>query len=199
MAKYSRLIAEQLGQPDRFCRNIYLAAPLHDVGKVAIPDQILLKPGRLDPDEMTVMRTHASIGGEILANSRSELIQLAALIACAHHERWNGTGYPSGLAGEDIPLCARIVMVADVFDALTMKRPYKEAMPIAAARNYLEQQSGQEFDPACVDAFLAQWDEVTTICASKERSTLLVETAATLVPEMLEAGGSYDEIVTQPF
>ena len=90
-------------------------------------------------------------------------------------------------------------MVADVFDALTMKRPYKEAMPIAAARNYLEQQSGQEFDPACVDAFLAQWDEVTTICTSKERSSLLVETAATLVPEMLEAGGSYDEIVTQPF
>lgn len=202
VAKYSRLIAEQLGQPDRFCRNIYLAAPLHDVGKVAIPDQILLKPGRLDPDEMAVMRTHASIGGEILANSRSELIQLAALIACAHHERWNGTGYPSGLAGEDIPLCARIVMVADVFDALTMKRPYKEAMQITAARDYLEQQSGQEFDPACVDAFLARWDEVTKICASKERSAILVETVettATLVPETLEADASYNEIVTQPF
>jgi putative two-component system response regulator len=199
VAKYSRLIAEQLDQSDRFCRNIYLAAPLHDVGKVAIPDQILLKPGRLDPYEIAVMRTHASIGGEILANSRSELIQLAALIACAHHERWNGTGYPSGLAGEDIPLCARIVMVADVFDALTMKRPYKEAMPIAEARDYLERQKGQEFDPSCVDAFLARWNEVTTICASKERSTVLVETTATLVPEMLETDASYNEIVTQPF
>jgi putative two-component system response regulator len=199
VAQYSRLIAEQLGQPDRFCRNIYLAAPLHDVGKVAIPDQILLKPGRLSPDEMAVMRTHASIGGEILANSRSELIQLAALIACAHHERWNGTGYPSGLAGEDIPLCARIVMVADVFDALTMKRPYKEAMPIDAAREYLEQQSGQEFDPACVDAFLARWSDVTKICASKERPAVLVDTTATLVPEMAEADASYNEIVTQPF
>ena len=199
VAKYSRLIAEQLDQSDRFCRNIYLAAPLHDVGKVAIPDQILLKPGRLDPYEIAVMRTHASIGGEILANSRSELIQLAALIACAHHERWNGTGYPSGLAGEDIPLCARIVMVADVFDALTMKRPYKEAMPIAEARDYLECQKGQEFDPSCVDAFLARWKEVTTICASKERSTVLVETTATLVPEMLETDASYNEIVTQPF
>jgi putative two-component system response regulator len=199
VAKYSRLIAEQLDQSDRFCRNIYLAAPLHDVGKVAIPDQILLKPGRLDPYEIAVMRTHASIGGEILANSRSELIQLAALIACAHHERWNGTGYPSGLAREDIPLCARIVMVADVFDALTMKRPYKEAMPIAEARDYLERQKGQEFDPSCVDAFLARWNEVTTICASKERSTVLVETTATLVPEMLETDASYNEIVTQPF
>lgn len=199
VAKYSRLIAEQLGQSDRFCRNIYLAAPLHDVGKVAIPDQILLKPGRLDPDEMEVMRTHASIGGEILANSRSELIQLAALIACAHHERWNGTGYPSGLAGEDIPLCARIVMVADVFDALTMKRPYKEAMPIVEARDYLERQRGQEFDPACVDAFLARWSEVTTICASKERSAVLMKAAPTLVPEMPEADALYNETVTQPF
>ena len=199
VAKYSKLIAEQLGQSDRFCRNIYLAAPLHDVGKVAIPDQILLKPGRLDADEMATMRTHAAIGGEILANSRCELIQLAALIARAHHERWDGTGYPRGLVREDIPLCARIVMVADVFDALTMKRPYKEAMLTTDARDYLEKQKGKEFDPACVNAFLAQWDDVMKICTSTEQASIFVSDSVPLVPEAGNTGMLYSETVTRPF
>lgn len=173
VAKYSRLIAEQLGLPARLCRDIYLASPLHDVGKVAIPDNILLKPGRLNEDEMAIIRTHAAIGAHILADSHCELIQLAATIACAHHERWDGSGYPNGLKQDEIPITARIVMVADVFDALTTKRPYKEPMPIELAREYLEKQKGKEFDPACVAAFLSRWNDVIEICTS---------TSATLVP-----------------
>src|SRR5579872_2882881 len=132
VARYSRVIAEQLGLSPRLCRDIYLAAPLHDVGKVATPDRILLKPGRLDAEETAVIRTHAAIGAHILADSHCELIQIGA--AAGHHERWDGSGYPKGLKGADIPIEARVVAVADVFDALTTKRPYKKAMPIADAR-----------------------------------------------------------------
>lgn len=167
VAKYSRIIAEELGLPPRLCRDIYLAAPLHDVGKVAIPDSVLLKPGRLNDDEMAIIRTHAAIGGRILADSHCELIQLAATIASTHHERWDGSGYPNGLTRLEIPICARIVMVADVFDALTTKRPYKEPMPLQTAREYLENQREREFDPACVDAFLSRWQEVVEICTSQ--------------------------------
>ena len=163
VARYSRVIAEQLGLSPRLCRDIYLAAPLHDVGKVAIPDRILLKPGRLDADEMTVISTHAVIGAHILADSHCELIQIGAEIAAGHHERWDGSGYQKGLKDTDIPIAARVVAVADVFDALTTKRPYKEAMPLADARRYLEDKKGIEFDPTCVDAFLARWGEVEAI------------------------------------
>jgi len=169
VARYSRVIAEQLGLSPRLCRDIYLAAPLHDVGKVAIPDRILLKPGRLDADEMAVIRTHTGIGARILADSHCELIQIGAEIAAAHHERWDGSGYPKGLSGADIPIEARVVAVADVFDALTTKRPYKEAMPLHEARRYLEDKKGIEFDPSCVDAFLARWDEVEAIARPQGR------------------------------
>jgi len=167
VARYSRLIAEELGLSPRLCRDIYLAAPLHDVGKVAIPDSILLKPGRLDPQEIAVIRTHAAIGGHILADSHCELIQLGAVIATGHHERFDGSGYPRGLKGSAIPAAARVVAVADVFDALTTKRPYKEAIPLAQARAYLQEKSGSEFDPACVDAFLSRWDDVVAIAAAQ--------------------------------
>lgn len=163
VAKYSRIISRQLGLNPRLCRDIYLAAPLHDVGKVAIPDAILLKPGRLSDDEMAIIRTHASIGREILADSHCELIQLGALIAGAHHERWDGSGYPNKLKQLQIPIAARIVAVADVFDALTTKRPYKEAMPLEAARQFLEDKKGRDFDPACVDAFVSCWSEVVSV------------------------------------
>jgi putative two-component system response regulator len=164
------------------CRDIYLAAPLHDVGKVAIPDHVLLKPGRLNNDEMAVIRTHAAIGGRILADSHCELIQLGATIAGNHHERWDGSGYPSGLKQQEIPIAARIVAVADVFDALTTKRPYKEAMPPQAARDYLEAKREREFDPGCVDAFLARWDEVLEICTAQK-----VTPAPSLQPELATA------------
>jgi putative two-component system response regulator len=133
VARYSRVIAEQLGLPPRLCRDIYLAAPLHDVGKVAIPDNILLKPGRLTDEEMAVIRTHAAIGEKILADSSCELIQLGAQIAAGHHERWDGAGYPNRLKADEIPVAARVVAVADVFDALTTRRPYKEPMPLEVA------------------------------------------------------------------
>ena len=182
VAKYSRIIAEELGLSARICRDIYLASPLHDVGKVAIPDNILLKPARLNADEMAVIRTHATIGGRILADSHCELIQLAAIIAEAHHERWDGSGYPNGLKGEDIPIAARIVMVADVFDALTTRRPYKDPMPIEQARDYLEKQKAKEFDPACVDAFLARWDDVVEICTSHATSLVPAQEPVAALP-----------------
>jgi putative two-component system response regulator len=166
VAKYSQVIAEQLGLPSRFCREIYLAAPLHDVGKVGIPDHILLKPGRLTESEMTVVRTHARIGEHILADSECDLIRLAATIAAAHHERWDGAGYPNGLKGAEIPIAARVVAVAGVFDALTTRRLYKDAMPLIEARDHLIANRAQHFDPDCVDAFLSRWDEVAAIATS---------------------------------
>jgi putative two-component system response regulator len=167
VAKYSRIIAEGLGLPARLCRDIYLAAPLHDVGKVSTPDHILLKPGKLTPEEIGVMQTHTTIGASILAGSRCELIQLAADIAIGHHERWDGNGYPNRLKGDEIPIAARIVAVADVFDALSSTRPYKEAMPLPVARQHLENGRGEHFDPTCVDVFLARWDEVVGIATDR--------------------------------
>jgi putative two-component system response regulator len=155
VASYSRMIAEKLGLSEKECRSIYLASPLHDIGKVAIPDGILLKPGKLDDDEREVIKTHAAIGARILSDSDSELIQLAAKIAASHHERWDGAGYPKRLAGEAIPLCARIVAIADVFDALTTERPYKKALSLEEALAILKAERGRHFDPACLDAFLS--------------------------------------------
>jgi putative two-component system response regulator len=200
VARYSRIIAEQLGLPARLCRDIYLAAPLHDVGKVAIPDNILLKPGKLTEEEMTVIRTHATIGEKILANSSCELIQLGAQIAAGHHERWDGAGYPNGLRADAIPVAARVVAVADVFDALTTRRPYKEPMPLDVARNYLVENQGRQFDPACVEAFLSRWDEVVEIAAGQQ-ATPYQKTEATLAPfmegkaESLSVEGHLPEVI----
>ena len=181
VARYSRIIAEQLGLPARLCRDIYLAAPLHDVGKVAIPDNVLLKPGRLTDEEMAVIRTHATIGERILADSSCELIRLGAEIAVGHHERWDGAGYPRGLRADEIPVAARVVAVADVFDALTTRRPYKEPMALDAARNYLIENAGRQFDPACVEAFLSRWDEVVEIAAG-QKTISFQRTEAPLAP-----------------
>jgi len=139
---------------------------MHDVGKIAIPDHILLKPGRLDDAELVIMRTHAEKGYEILRESKSRLLDLAAAIALAHHEKFDGSGYPQGLAGEAIPLHGRIVAVADVFDALTSERPYKTAWPLDRALSFLREQSGQHFDPACVEAFMSRLDDILAIRAA---------------------------------
>lgn len=163
MAHYSKLIAAQLGQPAEEQELLLQAAPMHDIGKVGTPDHILLKPGRLTPEEMVVMREHASIGYEILRGSTSPFLELAALVALTHHEKFDGSGYPRGLAGEAIPLPGRIVAVADVFDALTSVRPYKPAWPLEKALDFLREQRGQHFDPACVDAFLADLPAVLAI------------------------------------
>ncbi|WP_182177681.1 HD domain-containing phosphohydrolase [Methylobacterium radiotolerans] len=160
VARYSQIVAEGLGLAPEICRNLYLAAPLHDVGKVGIPDGVLLKPGRLDRDEFDLVKTHPAIGRRILGGSASELIRLAAEIAEFHHEKWDGGGYPHGLAGAAIPLSARIVAVADVFDALTTARPYKDAMSFDAALDCIRAESGRHFDPDCVAAFCARFPDI---------------------------------------
>jgi putative two-component system response regulator len=147
------LTAIGLGLPDRDVELIRRAAPLHDIGKIGIPDANLLKPGRLTAGEFEQIKAHTTIGAEILSGSRSPLLRMAESIALTHHEYWDGTGYPAGLAGEEIPLPGRIVAVADVFDALTHERPYKEAWPVADAVAEIVNQSAQQFDPEIVDAF----------------------------------------------
>lgn len=163
MAHYSRLIAAELGLSAEEQQNILNAAPMHDIGKVGTPDHILLKPGKLEPAQMDIMRQHAIIGYEILKSSQATMLQLAAEIAYTHHERFDGTGYPRALKGEAIPLVGRIVAVADVFDALTSVRPYKKAWTIENAKQYLLDNCGTHFDPQCVHALIQRWSEVLEI------------------------------------
>jgi two-component system, response regulator RpfG len=163
MAKYARLIAEQLGLDEADCEAIELAAPMHDIGKIGIPDEILRKPGRLTHCEFEIMKTHTRIGYEILKGSPSKYLQMGAVIALSHHERFNGTGYPNRLGGQEIPLIARIVSVADAYDALTSERPYKASWPLRKALDYINSQRGRIFDPQCLDAFQSQLDRVTHI------------------------------------
>lgn len=164
MSRVAALVAEQLGMGEEDVRSIELAAPLHDMGKIAIPDAVLMKPGPLDQDEQAIMRRHPKIGYELLIGSQNRMIQAGALIALRHHERYDGSGYPDGLRGEQIPIEARIVAVADVFDALISARPYKPAWTCDAALAYLYLQRGRLFDPACVDALLGARERLDQIC-----------------------------------
>jgi putative two-component system response regulator len=154
MSHYVRLLSEAVGLPDLETDIIFNAAPMHDVGKIGIPDSILLKPGPLDPSEWTVMKKHPAIGAEIIGKSDSPLLQAAATIALTHHEKWDGSGYPVGLRGEAIPLIGRIVAIADVFDALTTQRPYKPAWSVERAVEMLKDSNGTHFDPALVKHFM---------------------------------------------
>jgi putative two-component system response regulator len=153
VAQTVRLVAQALGLPEREVRLLELAAPLHDVGKIAVPDAVLLKPGRLTPDELELVRTHVTVGARILGGSASPLLRVAEVIALRHHERWDGGGYPGGLTGEDIPQPARMVAVADVFDALVCERPYKPAWPLEEAVAEVLAGAGAQFCPATVAAF----------------------------------------------
>lgn len=153
MAAYSAALARAVGWEDAQCRALELAAPMHDTGKIGIPDAILRKPGPLTPEEWVVMRSHTRIGHKILSRSEAPLFRLAAEIALRHHERWDGTGYPDGLAGEDIPMSARIVAIADVFDALSMRRPYKEPWPLPKVLSTMHASSGTHFDPMLLQRF----------------------------------------------
>ena len=163
MAKYAREIADELGLSDRECDEIEYAAPMHDIGKIGIPDKVMLKPGKFEPDEWEVMQQHTIIGHSILSNSQSRYIQTGSVIALNHHERFDGTGYPNRLSGKDIPLVARIVSVADVYDALVSKRPYKQPWTVNDAQDYLKKQAGSQFDPICVEAFFARLGNVHSI------------------------------------
>lgn len=163
MAHYSALIARRMGLSEDFAEMLLDAAPMHDVGKMGIPDHILLKPGRHTPEEFAIMKRHAAIGHEILKGSASEVVQMGAVIALAHHEKFDGSGYPNALAGEAIPLVGRIVAVADVFDALTSERPYKPAWELERALAFLREGRGSHFDPRCIDAFLEALEEVNGI------------------------------------
>ncbi|OGS04403.1 MAG: hypothetical protein A3G41_08535 [Elusimicrobia bacterium RIFCSPLOWO2_12_FULL_59_9] len=153
ISKYSAIVAEAMGLDYETIENIRYASPLHDVGKVAIPDAILLKPGKLTPEEFEVMKKHAVYGAEMLKGSSERIMQMAYNVALCHHERFDGTGYPRGVKGKDIPLEARIVAVVDVFDALTSKRVYKESWPVEEAVKYVRERSGADFDPDVVRIF----------------------------------------------
>jgi len=160
---YAHLIANGLQLPAQDQALLLDAAAMHDIGKVGIPDHVLLKPGRLDEAEMAIMREHARLGYDMLKASSSRLLQAGATIALGHHEKFDGSGYPQGLIGDAIPLFGRIAAVADGFDALTSERPYKTPWALDEAADYLRAQRGLHFDPQCVDVFLAAWPEVLAI------------------------------------
>lgn len=163
MSRYSKVLALAYGMSEYEAEQLKQAAPMHDVGKIGIPDSVLLKPGRLNENEYEHMKQHALIGAKILENSTSPLLQLAHKLALEHHEKWDGTGYPYGLKGEEISIEGRIVTIADVFDALTSKRPYKKAWSVEEALDLLKDEAGKHFDPQLVDLFIGQIDSIIEI------------------------------------
>jgi putative two-component system response regulator len=172
MSHSAYLLAKAAGYSEDEAVLIREAAPMHDIGKIGIPDYILLKPDRLDEEEWRIMQTHVTIGAKLLDNSDHPLIQKARTIALTHHEKWDGSGYPGGLKGEAIPLEGRICAIADVFDALTSERPYKQAWSVQAALNMLQEQSGKHFDPTLIGLFISIVDEVVAF-----NQALAIETA----------------------
>ncbi|WP_124948539.1 HD domain-containing phosphohydrolase [Sulfuriferula thiophila] len=165
MSNYSHLLAQAYGWNEEACTLMLHAAPMHDIGKIGTPDRILGKPAKLDQDEWIIMKQHAEIGAQIIGDyaKGSDLFEMARIIALTHHEKWNGTGYPHGLSGENIPVAGRIVAIADVFDALTSQRPYKAAWPIERAVALLKEEAGQHFDPVLVELFIGILPEVVEI------------------------------------
>lgn len=163
MSKFAVVIGEAFGMGAEQCDLLLNAAPMHDIGKIGIPDNILLKPGKLTAEEWTIMQTHVQIGADILSGDDSDLMVMAYDIAISHHEKWNGEGYPNGLKGEDIPLEGRITAIADVFDALTSERPYKKSWTPEKAVSYIKGESGQGFEPRLVDLFVDTLPEILAI------------------------------------
>ncbi|NVK19143.1 MAG: response regulator [Methylocystaceae bacterium] len=163
MSKSCQVLALSAGISERHAELILYASPMHDVGKIGIPDHILLKPGKLTAEEWAIMQTHAQLGAEILADNESEMVQLARSIAITHHEKWDGSGYPNGLKGEEIPIEGRIAAICDVFDALTSWRPYKKAWTVEEAVKFLKENSGSHFDPNLVPLFIENLPKVLSI------------------------------------
>ena len=189
MSRYSVALARHLGFDDKALDNLLHAGPMHDVGKIGIPDKIVLKPGKLDSIEWAIMKKHTVIGASILAHSDTDFIRMGETIAMSHHEKWDGTGYPRGLSGKEIPLVGRITAVADVFDALTSRRPYKEAFPLDKALAIIKEGRGAHFDPEVVDAFFACQDEILGI------KSLFDGEESNSVPELKELIQEYQGIV----
>lgn len=160
VAAISVILARKLGWSDEQIEELEYASYLHDLGKIGIPDAILEKPGRLSDEEYRIMTTHTTIGWELLKNSQRPLLRQAAVIAKYHHERWDGRGYPEGLAGDEIPLVARLVGIADVIDALCSRRCYKEAWPAVKVRAFFEEERGRQFDPKLTDVVLEHFEEI---------------------------------------
>lgn len=175
MSRYAAAVAQQMGLDKTNVELILYAAPMHDLGKIGIPDRILLKPGKLSPLEWEIMKKHTLIGAEILKDSGLELLRVGEVIARTHHEKWDGSGYPAGLRGVEIPLYGRIVAIADVFDALTSVRPYKEAFSMETALDEIRRGKGTHFDPEVVEAFLEILDEIRSIKQLYESSELQEE------------------------
>jgi putative two-component system response regulator len=163
MSHFSRILGIAAGLTEVEADDLLHAAPMHDVGKIGIPDRILQKPGPLEPDEWKIMQSHVMIGAEIIGDHEGGMLALASQIALTHHEKYDGSGYPRGLRGDEIPLAGRIVAIADVFDALTSKRPYKKAWSEEEALGFLREQKGRHFDPALVDLFIEQMPAVRTV------------------------------------
>lgn len=165
MSHFSQVLALALGYTATEAERLLHAAPMHDIGKIGIPDNIMLKPGKLTEEEFAIMKKHPEIGAEILGEPDSDLIRLAISVSLTHHEKWDGSGYPKGLSGEDIPIEGRIVALADVFDALTSVRPYKEAWSIERTMEFIKAQSGKHFDPKLVELFEQNLDAILSIKA----------------------------------
>ena len=202
MRSYTQILAEELGRhgpyadeiDERFLDDLYRASPLHDIGKIGISDAVLLKRGGLNPGEFETMKQHTTIGANILDHVAFgapgvSFLRMAAAVARFHHERFDGSGYPAGLVGTETPLPARIVALADAFDAITSARPYKDPMPADAARKILARDSGSHFDPVVVEAFLARFDTVVSVQKQIEDRPPLVIGANSLLPEQLVALG----------
>ncbi len=163
MSAYCEVLARQIGYSPDDAERLRLASQLHDVGKVAVPDSVLLKPGKLTAEEFEIVKGHADAGHEMLLGSGSEVVQLGGLIAHTHHERWDGSGYPRGLTGETIPQEGRIAAIGDVFDALTSDRVYRAALPIKTAVKMMQDERGQHFDPELLDAFFLAQPQIEQI------------------------------------
>jgi putative two-component system response regulator len=175
MSHYSRLMAEALDRGDEWTELIFNASPMHDIGKIGIPDSVLLKPGKLNDEEWAIMRPHPQLGASIIGDHDNELMQMSKEIALSHHEKWDGSGYPNGLKGEEIPLSGRIIAIADVFDALTTARPYKEAWTVEDAVKLIDENSGSHFDPSLVLVFHEVMPEILDIKEQYGESTYVAK------------------------
>jgi putative two-component system response regulator len=178
MSCYAVAIARHMGLDESMLEAILYAAPMHDLGKIGIPDRVLLKPAKLDPEEWEIMKQHAAIGAKILDGSDAEFIKMGEVIALGHHEKWDGSGYPGSLKGIEIPIVCRIAAIADVFDALTSKRPYKVPFSVEKSLAIIREGKGSHFDPDVVDAFFAIQDEILSIKQQYENDDQLVPAVA---------------------